>query len=102
MNPIDPDKVTTADPRSPFAPPYLDEDPDNEMIQLGLDEAEDETREAVAEAYQASALFSDEPEESLDDIDFTEGEDVSGVPEIQAMHEEWIPEEDRVHRKRQH
>jgi hypothetical protein len=47
------------------------------MVQLGLDEAEDETREAVADAYQASALESAEPEESLNDIDFTESEDDS-------------------------
>lgn len=94
MTPIDPVSPATADPRSSFAPPYLDEDPDNELVQLGLDEAEDETREAVADAYEASALVSDDSEESLDDIDFTESEDVSGPPEIAAIHEEWIPTEE--------
>jgi hypothetical protein len=76
-DPKDPAQASAADPRSPFAPPFVDEDAENEMVQLGLDEAEDETREAVADAYQASALESAEPEESLNDIDFTESEDDS-------------------------
>jgi hypothetical protein len=96
MTPIDPVTPTTADPRSSFAPPYVDDDPNSELVQLGLDEAEDETREAVADAYEASALLSDEPEESLDDIDFTESEQVTGLPEIAAIHEEWIPSENGV------
>jgi hypothetical protein len=56
------------------------------MVQQGLDEAEDETREAVAAAYEQQALLSDEPEESLDDIDFSEGEQEPGQPELTAMH----------------
>ncbi len=93
MTPIDPATSATANPHSTFAPPYVDEDPNAELVQLGLDEAEDETRDAVADAYEASALLSDEPEESLDDIDFTEGEQPTGFPEIAAIHEEWIPSE---------
>lgn len=91
MPPIDPVTPATADPRSSFAPPYSDEDPGNELVQIGLDEAEDETRDAVADAYEASALLSDDPEESLDDIDFAESEEVSGSPEVAAMHEDWVP-----------
>lgn len=93
MTPIDPVTPTITNPHSTFAPPYADEDPDAELVQLGLDEAEDETREAVADAYEASALLSDEPQESLDDIDFTESEQETGFPEITAIHEEWIPSE---------
>ncbi len=89
--PVDPTPHPVPDPRATFAPPFLDEDPDIELVQQGLDEAEDEAREAVAEAYQTSALLGDEPEESLDDIDFTEAEGESGAPEVNAIHEEWIP-----------
>ncbi len=96
MNPIDPVTPTITNPQSSFAPPYVDEDPDAELVQLGLDEAEDETRDAVADAYEASALLSDEPEESLDDIDFSASEQDTGFPEIVAIHEEWIPSEHGV------
>ncbi|NQX02843.1 hypothetical protein HQ447_19460 [bacterium] len=93
-HPVHSPPAAVPDARASFAPPYLDEDPDIELVQQGLDEAEDEAREAVAEAYQKSALLSDEPNESLDDIDFTEAEDESAAaPEIRAIHEEWIPSE---------
>jgi hypothetical protein len=64
------------------------------MVLQGLDEAEDETRDAVAAAYEQAALRSDEPEESLDDIDFTEGEQESAAPELAAMHLELVPEDE--------
>ena len=85
MTPIEPSKVSTADPRSPFAPPYVDDDPEKEMVQMGLNEAEDEIRDAVAAKYEASALVSGDPEASLNDIDFTEGEENSEPSEIKAM-----------------
>lgn len=88
MNPEDPKypaELSSPDPRPPFAPPFVDEDAENEMVQLGLDEAEDETREAVAGAYEESALVSSEPEETLNDIDFTESEEDSGPPEPRAL-----------------
>lgn len=77
-----------------MAPPYVDEDPDMEMVEQGLETAENETRDAVADAYEASARLSDEPQESLDDIDFTEGEEASTTPELAAMHVETIPTDD--------
>jgi hypothetical protein len=88
MTPIDSAIFASADPRSPMAPPYVDEDVNIDLVQQGLDEAEDETRDAVADAYEASARLSDDPSESLDDIDFTEAEDLSTSPELSAMHEE--------------
>lgn len=94
MPPIRPATPASPDPRSPMAPPYVDEDEDIALVQQGLDEAEDETREAVADAYQTSALDSDDPSESLDDIDFNESEEESTTPELAAMHVEFIPEED--------
>lgn len=77
-----------------MAPPYVDDDVNVDLVQQGLDEAEDETREAVADAYEASARQSDEPVESLDDIDFTEAEDLSATPELSAMHEDSGEDED--------
>jgi hypothetical protein len=88
MTPIDPKTPASASPRSPMAPPYVDEDVNIKMVQLGLDEAEDETRDAMADAYEASARVSDDPSESLDDIDFTEAEDDSSTPELSAIHED--------------
>lgn len=94
MTPIDPKTPASADPRSPMAPPYVDDDVNIDLVQQGLDEAEDETRDAVADAYEASARLSDEPSESLDDIDFTEAEDLSTTPELSAMHEDLGADED--------
>jgi len=93
MTPIDPVTPASADPRSPMAPPYVDEDPGLALVEEGLDVAEDETREAVADDYEASARESDDVDEELDDIDFTSG-DSDEAPEIAAMHEESIPDDD--------
>jgi hypothetical protein len=71
----------------------VNEEPNLAMVDQGLDEAEDETREAVAAAYEQQALLSDDPQESLDDIDFIEGEQESGPPELAAMHLEPVPED---------
>ena len=78
-----------------MAPPYADEDVNVDLVQQGLDEAEDETRDAVADAYEASARLSDEPIESLDDIDFTEAEGVSTSPELSAMHEDFSADDEQ-------
>lgn len=87
MTPIDPVTIASQDPRSPMAPPYVDEDPNMELVEQGLDEAENETREAVADDYETSALLSDDPEGELNDIDFTESDEESESPEISAIHE---------------
>ena len=70
-----------------MAPPYVDEDPNLALVEQGLNEAENETREAVADDYEASALLSDDPEGELDDIDFTVADDENEPPEVSAMHE---------------
>lgn len=88
MTPIDPVQIAAADPRSPMAPPYIDENPTLSLVEQGLDEAENEKRDAVADGYEASALLGDDVDGELNDIDFTEGEDSSSSPEIAAMHEE--------------
>ena len=94
MTPIDSPIRASESPLPPAAPPYVNEEPNLTMVLQGLDEAEDETREAVAAAYEQQALRSDEPEEALDDIDFIEGEQESGSPELAAMHLELVPEDE--------
>lgn len=93
MTPIDPVTPASADPRSPMAPPYVDEDPGLALVQEGMNVAEDEIRDAVADDYEATARESEDPDEELDDIDFTSG-DAEEAPEIAAMHEETIPQDD--------
>lgn len=88
MTPIDPAQAIPPNRRSATAPPYVDEDPNLALVQQGLEVAEDEKRDAVADAYEASALESDDPSETMDDIDFLEGEEPSSSPELAAMHEE--------------
>ena len=85
-----------------MAPSYIDEDDDIALVQQGLDLAENETRDAVADAYEASARFSDDPNESLNDIDFTEAEDLSTTPELAAIHVEYIPSDEKEHFTWQH
>jgi len=91
MTPIDPAKAVPPTRRSATAPPYVDEDPNITLVEQGLELAEDETRDAVAEAYEEGARESADPAESMDDIDFTEAEDSSIPPELAAMHEDALP-----------
>jgi hypothetical protein len=101
MNPIKPVSPASADPRSPMAPPYVDEDPELAMLQEGLDTAENEIRDAVADAYEVGARRSEDPEMAFDDIDYIEAEDASMPPELAALHEESVSEaeEDAVRRR---
>ena len=87
MTPIDTAVSSSSNQRTSMAPPYVDEDVNADLVQRGLDEAEDETRDLVADTYEASALESDEAMDALDDIDFTESEGISSIPELAAMHE---------------
>lgn len=91
MTPLDSATSASVDPRSPMAPPYVDENPNLALVEAGLDAAENETRDAVADEYEAAARLSDDPDEHLDDIDFTAAEDSSTSTELAAMHEEFIP-----------
>lgn len=94
MTPIDPATAVSPFTRSATAPPYVDEDPNIDLVQQGLDAADDEIRDTMAEVYETRALASDEQSESLDDVDFTEAEEESSAPELAAMHEEFIPSDD--------
>lgn len=94
MPPIEPVITTRVDPRNSMAPPYIDEDPNEEMVEQGLEVAEDEMRDAVVSAYEASALLSDDVSEALDDIDYESDEGAAISPEVTAMHEDAIPYND--------
>ena len=94
MTPIDPVEVIPSTRKSSTAPPYVDEEPNISLVEQGMEAAEDETRDAVAEAYEASARLSDDPAAALNDIDYMEAEEASTSPELAAMHVETIPEED--------
>jgi hypothetical protein len=84
-----------------MAPPYVDEDPELAMLQEGLDAAENEIRDAVADAYEAGARRSDDPQEALNDIDYTEAEEPSVTPELAALHEKSVSkaEDDAVRQR---
>jgi hypothetical protein len=97
MTPLDPVTLAPATRRTATAPPYIDEDPNLAMVERGLEAAENETRDAVADLYESSALRSEEPGEALDDIDFGEAGEEQKATELAAMHEDWIPSE---HEKR--
>lgn len=92
--PIDPVEPASPNPKPPMAPPFVDENPNLASVQDGLNVAENERREAVADAYEATARQSDEAEESLDDIDYDDDQNSRTAPELDAIHEEnTFPEE---------
>lgn len=74
MNPIDPKGIVPRRDVSPMAPPFVDDDVNADLVQQGMDVAEDETRKLVSETYESEALQSDEKEEFLDDIEYPEDE----------------------------
>ena len=94
MTPIDPATPAKPSPRSPMAPPYVDEDANEAMVEQGLEAAEDEVRDSVADSYEEGARNAADPQEMMDDIDYAEAEEEEGTPEIEAIHGDRLPEED--------
>lgn len=88
MMPIDPVQPASSVQQNPMAPPYVDEDPNAEMVKKGLDVAENEKRDAVVDSYESAALSSDEPEAALDDINYPKAADPSATPELSAIKED--------------
>ncbi len=86
MTPINPVNFASEDPRSSMAPPYVDDDPNMESVREGMDLAEDETRELVADEYEALARDGDDVAETLDDIDHTLEDGGDEAPELEAIH----------------
>jgi hypothetical protein len=90
----DPAKPVSSASRSPMAPPYVDEDANEAMVEQGLEAAEDELRDTVADSYEEGAREAADPQQMLDDIDYGEAEEDEGTPEIEAIHGELVPEEE--------
>ena len=70
-----------------MAPPYTDENIEIDEVAIGMEAAENDTRDAITDAYENSAQESDDPEEALDDIDYTLSDGTLGPPEQNAIHE---------------
>jgi len=92
--PIDPAESVARNEIPPMAPPYVDEDVNLSLVEDGLDAAEDDLRDTVADAYEASARLSDDPEESLNDVDYTKDEGAESAPELAAMRGDFISDEE--------
>jgi len=86
MTPIDPKETASPEPQPPMSPPYSDENPNRASVEDGLEVAENETREAVADAYEATARREGNEEELLDSQDLTDEPPVAGAPETSAIH----------------
>lgn len=69
-----------------MASPFLEKNIDVREVQMGLNAAENEKRDAVESAYEKEALASDDPEEALDAIDHDTDPANSRAPELDAMH----------------
>jgi hypothetical protein len=84
MSPIDP-KESAPDPKPPMAPPYVDENPNQASVEDGLEVADEEIRETVADAYEATAKERGADEEILESPVLT-GEPASeDAPETSAV-----------------
>ena len=86
MTPTDPVNLASEDPRPPMAPPYVDENPSLDSVKEGMDLAEDEKRELVADEYESLAREGEDVAETLDDIDRTLEDGNDEAPEVDAMH----------------
>lgn len=87
MAPIDPVTPGKPDPKPPAAPPFVDEDPNQKSVELGLEAAEAEIRDAAAlEDDDAPARTKADPVIEQDQ----EPED-DQAPEIEALHPERPP-----------
>lgn len=73
MTPIDPKETVPSAPK-PMAPPYADENPNRASVEDGLEVAENESREAVADAYEATAKEEGNEEELLDSQGLTDSD----------------------------
>jgi hypothetical protein len=79
MSPLDPKETSSADPKPPMAPPFHDENPNQDAVEQGMSVAEDETREAVTNAYEATAQEEQRDADILEDPSPDETE-ADGIP----------------------
>ncbi|WP_411828075.1 hypothetical protein [Luteolibacter sp. AS25] len=85
MYPIDPVISASSSPDSPMAPPYVDEDPNAEMVEMGLKEAENERRDEATLANEEEALDSEDREEALDSVNYPIDDTKNGPSELDAI-----------------
>jgi hypothetical protein len=85
MTPIDPKETVPSEQKPPMAPPYADENPNRASVEDGLEVAENEAREAVADAYEATAKEQGNEEELLDSQELTNEPSAADAPETSAI-----------------
>jgi hypothetical protein len=85
MTPIDPKETVPTNPKPPMAPPYADENPNRASVEDGLEVAENESRETVADAYEATAKEQGNEEELLDSQELTDETTLTDAPETSAI-----------------
>jgi len=85
MTPIDPKETASPDPKPPMGPPYADENPNRVSVEDGLEVAENEARETVADAYEATAKEEGDEEELLDSQELTDEPPVGDNSEESAI-----------------
>ncbi len=70
-------------------PPFINESPNIDLVEEGLDVAEDERREAAEEKFVEEELDDDEIQQTLDeDFDDDETSGYPSAPELSAIHQE--------------
>ncbi len=88
MFPLDPVQPAAQSPKSSMAPPYVNEDPNIEAVEQGLEMAEEDIRDAVVDQYEEKAIAAGASEEVLNDISYPKDNAVEGAPEISAIRKE--------------
>lgn len=68
-----------------MAPPYIDDNPEIEMVEKGLRIAEIEKRDAMISQYEKRAIAGSDPEKALDDISYPNDAGFAGDPELSEM-----------------
>lgn len=91
MTPLDPQQAVPATDSKIKLPSPPDEHPNQELVQQGLNVAEQERRDAVLDEQEATAMTAANPEARLDEIDRRTGGDSSQPAELGAMHEAPVP-----------
>jgi hypothetical protein len=85
MTPIDPKETASSDPKPPMAPPFVDENPNRASVEDGLEVAENESRQTVADAYEATAKEEGNEEELLASQELTDDSPGKDAPELAAI-----------------
>lgn len=77
-----------------MAPFFTDDSLDMGEVEAGMEAAENDTRDALTDEYETRARMSDDPEEELDDIDYTLSDGGGTAPELDAIHDELVDDDE--------